>query len=440
MRKCGQLKKQSILFYVLMFILFLAILVLNFLTDYVADDWVYMFSFSTREPIRVVRDIFPSMYVHSTHMNGRLISHGLVQLMFIFRRPVFKLVNTGVYCAVMYMLYRFCVGRGKRSNLLFAGLSMTFLVTMPAFGEVCLWQVGAINYIWALLFCLLWLWPFLRFYRDGDDPFPHLWQRIPVILLSIPFGMYSEITSFIAIVAGVALTILGMFRCKKRWSWLWLAVALACVGYALLLLMPAESAKTATEMTLNVLIANIGAFTELMRAELLPLYLGWAILFALGISMRLDRQQLILSGGFALAGTMAGYMLVVGTYMPSRTLCTTTLMLLIAIGVLAADLLETGYRKVCVCLTAALTVLSLITFAPGAADLWSNHQQFLAREDYIHQCIAEGQEDLTLKLITASTDFSPYRYLKDLDSGTSQDWPNLSMSKYYGLNSIIGQP
>ena len=74
-RKKGQGKEQ-IRIYICLTAVFAVMLALNLMTHYTADDWVYMLSFSTKEPIRHIRDIFPSMVVHSYRMNGRIPATG----------------------------------------------------------------------------------------------------------------------------------------------------------------------------------------------------------------------------------------------------------------------------------------------------------------------------------------------------------------------------
>ena len=60
-------------------ILYLAIfafmMIANFLTPLIADDYSYHFSFLTGRRITGIFQIFPSLISHANNMNGRLVAH-----------------------------------------------------------------------------------------------------------------------------------------------------------------------------------------------------------------------------------------------------------------------------------------------------------------------------------------------------------------------------
>ena len=51
------------------------------------DDFAYCFSWADWTRIRSVSQIIPSMAVHRSVTNGRVIVHGLVQLLLLLPRP-----------------------------------------------------------------------------------------------------------------------------------------------------------------------------------------------------------------------------------------------------------------------------------------------------------------------------------------------------------------
>ena len=59
---------------------FAVMLVFNFVTPLLDDDFAYAFSFSDFERIESIKSIFPSMSAHRSLANGRVVSHFLVQL------------------------------------------------------------------------------------------------------------------------------------------------------------------------------------------------------------------------------------------------------------------------------------------------------------------------------------------------------------------------
>ena len=72
---------------------FAAVLILTALTPMVSDDFAYCFSWADWTRIRHVGQIIPSMAEHRNVTNGRVLVHGLVQLLLLLPRPVFVLLN-----------------------------------------------------------------------------------------------------------------------------------------------------------------------------------------------------------------------------------------------------------------------------------------------------------------------------------------------------------
>lgn len=148
----------------------LAFWLLNQLTGLYADDYSYAFTFGPDGGIDLhapvaFSNLFDSQYNHYFAKNGRTIAHGLEHLFLCFNgKWVFNLCNAAVFAA---FIYRLQVVSGKR-NWIYA-LFITFLlfILTRQFGQVFLWQLGALNYLWAGLFNLLFLSAFCH-YRQKE--------------------------------------------------------------------------------------------------------------------------------------------------------------------------------------------------------------------------------------------------------------------------------
>ena len=85
-------------------VIFLFALALNFLTPYVADDYVYRLGFHTKKELTGVLDVAKSMYVHSYRMNGRVVSHFFGQLFMLWPKAIFNIVNSAVITALLFLM------------------------------------------------------------------------------------------------------------------------------------------------------------------------------------------------------------------------------------------------------------------------------------------------------------------------------------------------
>ena len=186
--------------------LFALMVTLNILTPYICDDFTYNINFLTKEPLGGFFEIFESMYAHSYKMNGRLISHGLMQVFMLMPPVVFDVVNAAVFTATVWLVHRLCAG--ERNGMLFAAVFCLLWMMTPVFGQVALWQVGAVNYFWSLTALVLFITPALLKFRSGRELLQKKRHWAFFCALSFFFGWYSEIASFVGICMMVCLVML----------------------------------------------------------------------------------------------------------------------------------------------------------------------------------------------------------------------------------------
>ena len=420
--------------------LFSLMLLLNILTPYICDDFTYRLNFMTKEPLGGFLEIIPSMTAHSYKMNGRLISHGLAQLFMLLPPIIFDLVNAAVFTGTLWVAYRLCNHAHKPNGLLFATMFCMIWLFTPVFGQVALWQVGAINYFWALTACVAFFVPELIRFQSGRVLLDKSWKQALFWIYAFFFGWYNEIASFVGICMVFCLVVLDIWmnREKSRFSRL-VPVFLAGAGYVTMLSMPAQTAnKQAGALTLETLLQRFGSCTLMLLKYALPLLLLFCILFLLGLRGKLPKKTLVLSGLFALAGVCANYMPIAASYYPERCMCTTVLMLVMACAFLAAPLFD---RRGFPVFAAACTVLLLLTIPSGLTgcrDVLSCYRQHVQREATIASELAHGNRDVTANVVIPETPYSGYWGLRDLVEDP-ETWPNHSMALYYGLNSLTGE-
>lgn len=86
-------------------IIFAVMLIFSLLSPLAADDYTYCFSFATGERISNISMIIESMVAHRSSMNGRVISHGLVQLLLMLPKPIFDVFNALNATLIFYFIY-----------------------------------------------------------------------------------------------------------------------------------------------------------------------------------------------------------------------------------------------------------------------------------------------------------------------------------------------
>ena len=410
-------------------------LALNRLTPYICDDFTYDLNFLTGEPLDSIFEIIPSMYAHSFSMNGRLISHGLAQVFMLLSPGVFDVVNTAVFVGTLWLMHRLC---GSESALLLACSFCLLWLLMPVFGQVVLWQVGAVNYFWSLTALLLFIAPDLLRFLEGRVLLWRNWHRAAFCVYGFFFGWYNEIASFVGICMVPCLILLGRWlnKDKIRLHRL-LPVLFAVLGYAVMLSMPAQASNKSGGLTAALLVRRFAVCSGMLVKYLLPLLIPLALILFFKFDS-LPRKKLILSGLFALAGVCANYMPLAASYYPERCLCTPVLLLIMALLFPLSEFAKREYRMNFCLVCAVVICLSAPFILTGSADIVSCHRQHAQREQTIAAAVDAGERDVTANVVIPQTRWSGYWGVRDL-TDDPDTWPNHDMARYYGLDSLIGE-
>ena len=216
---------------------FAVMFLLSLLTPLVADDYNYVFGFANNQRISGLRDIWDSMAWHRKLLNGRVFSHGWLNLVLMFPRWVFAALNGLVAVFFSWTTLGFCRDQGSRHPL-WASICVWMLlwICMPGFGQVFFWTAGACNYFWGFAFAWFMIWRAVQLGQNGDH------RRLRTGLLLAPAfvaGAWSEHISFTMLMA-MFLILVRLWKRVRRFPWAnALVLASGCAGYLYLMLAPA---------------------------------------------------------------------------------------------------------------------------------------------------------------------------------------------------------
>lgn len=417
--------------------IFALMLALNILTPYICDDFTYNLNFLTKEPLGGFFEIFESMYAHSYKMNGRLISHGLAQVFMLLPPMVFDVVNAAVFTGTLLLLHRLC---GSKSALLLGASFCLLWMNLPVFGQVVLWQVGAINYFWSLTALLIFITPELLRLREGKALLTKKWHWAAFCIYGFFFGWYNEIASFVGIVMVPCLMILGLWLNKEKLKvYRFLPVAFAVLGYLVMLSMPAQAANKSGGLTPALLAERLGNCFTMLQTHCGFLLLLFALLASWCTMARVHKKSILGATLLAVAAICANFMPIAASYYPERCMCTTVLLLVMAIIWLAWELSMTRVFSVVAAGAALLAVLTIPSGISGCRDILSCWRQNQLREQTIAAAIESDDPDVTANVVIPLTPWSGYWDLRDLSTEDPETWPNHSMAVFYGIDSIIGE-
>ena len=446
-------------------LIFVLLLVFNFLTPMTADDFLFTFSRSHWGRVTAPDEIIPSMIALRQNTNGRVLAHFFVQLFLFWPRPVFNVLNAGLGTLLFFILYRY-VRRGEagRDLLLAVLLFSLIFVLLPAFGQVFLWLTGACNYSWTILVTFGFLYPFFAHFMGREVKMDAV-TRALYLPLGFAAGAWSENGSLAMLCAASGFLGLSWLREKKLPRFLAGSFLVSCFGFLFLMSAPSEwsgrrgevSDSTLTKaavrlaerfspaaltalgalalLTLALFVrlllrkrtlgcrlgssalglglaialvlfarrdGSVGAFVSDTPLLLLTAFCLWALLMLRGLEKGLDKRVLLAALLLGLAGLASVLIFLVAVYFPARSACPFVCYTSLADALLLAGLWDQGKQADLKRFAAVFAALALLLTPLAAADIVSVHRQSVQRESYLRSLAGSGADVIVEPVVTRS--------------------------------------
>ena len=418
---------------------FLAMFLMTCLTPMLADDFSYSFSMADGQRISCIGDVVRSLIAHREKVNGRMVSHGLAMLFLMAPKMLFNVFNAGNAVFLLWLMTRFFQHKEKEKNIwLVLGTVFLTWLFMPVFGQVFLWLDGALNYSWALSSVLLFVFPYYAEFMDKETA---IRKRIPVqvlfILISFIAGAYSENASCAGLFMAACFCA-GLWKEKKRVPWyLITALVAAVLGFLFMMTAPAESGRAAEKNMLGI-AKNIQRVFEAPRDTLIILYCLFAVLLVMAIRSHVNKKTVWASVILFFGSVISVIVFIFAVYFPWRSLCATTILLIVACMLLLRE--SWGYSKYIVpALTAVLAVNFVFSFVLGIGDIAVLFMEGRNRETAIRAGVEQGIDPIEVHQYSSNTKYAACYLLPDVYDDPAL-WPNYDVAAYYGAGAVVGLP
>lgn len=450
MIKTGTLdKKMQILLIVSICCTFVLIFLLNRLYPLFADDWFYSFIYNDKD-IRVtsLSNIFESQYNHYFVWGGRSVVHAIDQLLLMMDFTVICLLNSLLFVAFIYVLYRIANRDNAVNPFIFILFGLFIWFSQPAFFETVIWKTGSVNYLWGGFIVLLFIYPYYGYYRAGRSV-DNLLKTILFFLCGIIAGWTNENMSIALIFFAIAVLVISRYQKRSIPKWAIAGLAGAIIGCAFLLLAPGNYARLegvkATYgwhditfvKTLWIGTKNILRYTWHYILPLLGIYLLLLCIYnrypknTKNKDLNIYGSLLFLATGFVALGVMVASLI-----FPERSLFGIIILFLIPIGIIYAniDFNQLYFR----CLNIGVLMIFLFLFGKSYyssyRDLHMVSTVFNERELYIEEQKAKGNNDIVLTKAMPAIDEEKY-FIWDLTDDPN-GWTNKAYARFHGLKSV----
>ena len=384
-------------------------------------------------------DIFDYQVWHYFNWGGRTVAHTLAQILLVFPKAVFNILNSFIYTALIYLIYLHgCFNKDNKDNkdnsymLLLIHLILWFII--PVFGQSFIWLVGSCNYLWTTVIILYFLWLYRR------NTLSEKWYNLLfMFILGLLAGWTNENTSAGLIVILVFSLIINKVETRKfelsKTRLFGIIGTLA--GFIIMICAPGNYIRSAEFKDDTFIIIKIIKRTLDITNNLENIILPLLIVIIILISLKIYHKKKIEKEAytFILGGFAAIYAMVLSPTFPERAWTGAIIFFVIAIIILVYDL-DTINRLYKFILVDFCIILSII-YVSQYMDLARNINYLRNTWNYRVDVINESDKDKMFEFYKYETYNSrnPVYGLDDIGYDPNA-WPNGSISKYYGINGI----
>ena len=419
-------------------IIALFIFVLNCLTLYCADDYSYQYNLADGTSVNNIVDIFRALYDHYFVQSGRIFSHFFAYLFLWLPKPIFNIVNALMFLVQMLLVYKMSKAESSKHNIIiFLLIFAVIWVFEPSFGQVNLWVDGSCNYLFAIVFSLLFFASFVKEMREEMNN-----SKVKAVLwclFSFMVGGYSENLSFCVIFGCILILIWNKFIEKRNWTKLAiLKIVFALGGYAFMVFAPSTANKQAMAFSISGYLYNFKEIVYTYYDEFRIPLVVWVGAFVIAIYTKLKKEKLFLSAVCVAVSICSCLICMVAKYLSGRSMAGSLVFLVLAIMILAYDIWETNYQISVSLVAGYMVILTAMNLVLGCYDIMWTYNKTARREAYLSECAANGVDEVTVEIIDAQTRYSSSYRLPDLDTEDPTAYPNSDYEKYYGISVILG--
>ena len=448
-----KLSNKNVLGLCSIIVLLILVFTFNFITPYMTDDYSYCFvwgtqSESTYERVENLEDIFRSQCNHYRTINGRIIVHSIAQLFLSMPKVIFDVFNAFAYVSLLFLIYFMIFGTYKNIRyILIWAIHLILWFFVPAFGEDFLWLIGSCNYLWGMLFLLIFLIPYRKYmhkivsktYDKNVSLCKSIMFCAAVFVLGIFAGWTNENTS-IACALMICLLLI-YFKINSITIKFWIIGGLVgnIIGCLLLIYAPGTRNRLSTQGTSGIIEwIKQGVFITLDLFEVVGGILLVMIVLGLICKYRnIKKKEIVMTYMFSFGALVATYSMVASKVFSERVWSGPIILLIIAVGNLfkLIDFTRQEKKYMYGCIVGGIIIFSA-SYLKNYLLLKQVVYSYEQREDYIVKEVSMGNTMIEVPTIKGHSKFSCYNIEGDLVNDYSK-WPNTAIARYYGADKIV---
>lgn len=423
-------KDQKIIY---LSIIFFIMLVLNFLTPLIADDFSYSFG-ADGQRIANIWDIVIRQIDHWLTWGGRNVAHFIANFFLMYPKAIFNVLNATMYTLLVYLIYKHSQTTKEEKPILLVLINLLLYFVTPVFGQNCIWLIGSCNYLWTIVIIL----SFLLMYRENYKKKDTWLLTIGMFFFGVIAGWSNENTGFGLIV--IAFLSMLAYKGKNKLPKYKISGLLGTIaGFVTMICAPGNYIRNNHFVDESSFIVKIIKRTIEYTSNIyffIPILVVIAIIL---ISIYIYKKKKIdlRVWIYLIAAFLTIYSMEVSPIFPERAWFGTVVFMLIAITTLLYNI-ESINKFFNLIIIDTVIILSLI-YAKDvfylAVDINALRNTWEYRINYIEECKKNGQTVIEMDPYVTENKKSPHWGLNDLRE-KEHEWPNDFIEAYFEVDVI----
>ncbi|MQS52647.1 DUF3329 domain-containing protein [Companilactobacillus mishanensis] len=414
---------------------------LNILTLYCGDDYVYRFVYQKPVPTdnsQIINTLLipQSQINHYFNWNGRFVAHTIVQFFMQFNNKlIFDVFNSVAFIGLIVLMSLIVrTITGKKLNAFLLMVTFVYLwYFIPDFGQTVLWLSGSGNYLWTSLIYLGFILFCLK--RDKSNKL----SIVIAVILGFLAGATNENSGPTAILIATAILAFRLLKYKQLDYFVGAGIMSAVSGFMLMLRSPGSLHRAHVETNWDFLINNFISINKMMIQHFWLVYVLVTMLLIAGLlTKKMDRQSLVFIGIFTLGHLASIYSMALSPDFPKRTFFGGAVFLGIVLMILAFNVFDNVDMDYLILFGVGLGMIFLFSYHQVHSDLSTTHQEVHNQYQIIRQSKAKNKDVAKIPMISEpETSYNAYKGTAQIQK-ESYDWMNIWMAKHFGINQIEG--
>lgn len=429
------------IFIIAVLVSFLLIFIYNVLTPMITDDFAYT---STVREAKSILDLFAQEKNQYMNWNGRSVNHIILRLfMYSGNQMLFKVCNSIVFTMLSLLIYANINKKKQYDIFTYIVIQLLLWFSAVSFGQTILWETGAFNYLWGTTIIL----GFVTFFRKSIHiKKDFLYQKIllasAVFFFGLIAGWCNENTSGGGIIL-ILFFLIEYYLQTKKIPPIWSITGLIAMVMGLMIMIAAPGNKirsAAQEETHSGILALVSRMLKctLKQKEIFFILIAICIVTFIILIVNKNTKDSMYQCVFFVASLCTSYALVLTTEPTQRAYFGAGIFLIIAT---VQGITNVGWEKesIRIIKLSAVSIFLLyfcFHYLENGANLMRISRDYSIREEYIMQCIQDGERNIVVPELRKEFDT---KYSDAIQSDMQEDagyWINTMYATYYNAQTI----